>query len=349
MVTVITAARKGVLSPMSADDQPRNLSDETKAVNPDGQVCDLSEDEKLSVDITSLRTVPKPRIWTALVVGMLAIILATIVATFVTLVAVIVDAGRETLAESNLFFAWIQEFSSRPQGLIVLLLPGQVVFLIIALGAAWLSPVSVYERVGFVKGRLPILMWPLIMAGTPFVGWLAHLLLLGLFDHTGEQLEMLDQMVGHQQGGALVLVFFLVAMMPGISEEILFRGYVQRRLLARLPVWAAIGISSSLFATAHMEPLHIIAVFPLGLWLGVVAWRSGSVILVILCHIMNNTLAIVSSQSGVGDVAHDGADPFPLIGLSLSGAFFLVALFCLGWTTRESVLPTSGTNDDRPV
>lgn len=334
---------------MSADDQTRNLSDETQAVNLDGQVCDLSVDEKFSADITLLRTVPKPRIWTALVVGMLAIILATMVATLATLIAVIVDAGQETLTDPNLFIAWIQEFSLRPQGLIALVLPGQVTFLAIALGAAWLSPVSICERVGFVKGRLPLLLWPLVVVGTPFVGWLTHLVLLGLFNHKGQQLEMLDQMLGHQQGGGLVLVFFLVAIMPGISEEMLFRGYVQRRLLARLPVWAAIGISSSLFATAHMEPMHGIAVFPLGCWLGVVAWRSGSIILAILCHIMNNTLAIVSSQSIVGDRAPDDGGPFPLIGLSLSGAAFLAALFCLAWATRESVLPTHGTNDHQPV
>jgi membrane protease YdiL (CAAX protease family) len=86
---------------------------------------------------------------------------------------------------------------------------------------------------------------------------------------------------------AIPFVVF-IAIVPGVVEELLFRGYVQGRLLERWSPWVAITVTSLLFAIVHVQPHHVVAVFPIGLWLGVVAWKSGSVIPSILCHAFIN-------------------------------------------------------------
>jgi membrane protease YdiL (CAAX protease family) len=79
-----------------------------------------------------------------------------------------------------------------------------------------------------------------------------------------------------------------IAIVPGIVEEVFYRGYIQRRLLQRWkPAWA-IGVTAIIFALMHVTPLAIVSLFPLSIWLGVVAWRSNSVYPTMLCHAFIN-------------------------------------------------------------
>ena len=53
------------------------------------------------------------------------------------------------------------------------------------------------------------------------------------------------------------------------------------------PVWA-IAATSFLFAVVHVQPHTVVAAFPLGLWLGFLAWRCDSIGPSILCHAFIN-------------------------------------------------------------
>ena len=74
-------------------------------------------------------------------------------------------------------------------------------------------------------------------------------------------------------------VAFLIAMSvgPGLAEELLYRGYVQTRLLRVWRPSIAIPTASLLFACAHLHPAHVVGVIPISLWLGFVAYRTGSI------------------------------------------------------------------------
>jgi membrane protease YdiL (CAAX protease family) len=88
-------------------------------------------------------------------------------------------------------------------------------------------------------------------------------------------------------GMAVPFVLF-IALVPGIVEELFYRGYIQRRLLQRWkPAWA-IGVTAVIFALMHVTPLAIVSLFPVSVWLGVVAWRSNSIYATMLCHAFIN-------------------------------------------------------------
>jgi membrane protease YdiL (CAAX protease family) len=89
----------------------------------------------------------------------------------------------------------------------------------------------------------------------------------------------------------LLLILFIVAV-PAVTEEIAFRGYIQRRLLKCWPPWAAILLSSALFGILHMTPYAAVNAFAIGLWLGIVAWRTNSVWPGVLCHALVNAWGI---------------------------------------------------------
>lgn len=89
--------------------------------------------------------------------------------------------------------------------------------------------------------------------------------------------------------GATAISFVLfIAFVPGFGEEILFRGFLQKALQARLRPAAAIAISSLIFALAHGAMPRILLALPFGIWLGIVFWRTGSIWPGIVCHALIN-------------------------------------------------------------
>ena len=92
----------------------------------------------------------------------------------------------------------------------------------------------------------------------------------------------------------LLLAALLIA--APLGEEVLMRGFLYRGIAdSRWGVSAAIVISSALWAVIHVQygPYDIGSIFLMGIYLGVVRWRTGSVLLTILLHTIANTLATV--------------------------------------------------------
>ena len=238
----------------------------------------------------------RSRIWPTVTVPILAIIFSAILSTAAIVIAALVDAGPTTMSDSFLFLMWLEDFYTRPEGLVVISVPSQSVLLCAALGAALLSPIPWQRRLGLARGVLPVWNWFAFAIATPMVGLATWFVASHFLTDMGESLEILNRIMSSFGGARLPLVFLLIALIPGVVEELLFRGYVQTRLLARLPAAAAILISSVLFAIAHMDPIHSLLVLPLGIWMGVVAWQAKSILPAMLCHIVNNFVSILGTQ-----------------------------------------------------
>lgn len=87
-------------------------------------------------------------------------------------------------------------------------------------------------------------------------------------------------------------VFLAIALLPGICEELLFRGFLIRFFEKYGRMWSIV-ISSILFAAFHLDPFRFLPVLLLGFLLGYLAVRSGSVYASMFSHIVNNGLAFV--------------------------------------------------------
>jgi membrane protease YdiL (CAAX protease family) len=113
-----------------------------------------------------------------------------------------------------------------------------------------------------------------------------------------------------------------LALLPGISEELMFRGLLQRAAGTGL---RAIALSAGAFALFHIDPHHVVGVLPLGLFLAWVGARCGTWV-TIFAHVTNNTLAILAAQSDALDVGYGSDEPMPLLWMPPSLA--LVAFAC---------------------
>lgn len=81
------------------------------------------------------------------------------------------------------------------------------------------------------------------------------------------------------------------------SEELLFRGAILRFLLqwSKRP-WVAILVSSIMFGAMHGNWEQGIAGFIIGVLLGWLAYRTGSIIPGIILHILNNGMAFIEDH-----------------------------------------------------
>lgn len=276
-----------------------------------------------------------PRVWSALVGGVVAIILA-FAAAIAALIPSLLTSGVNAQDETALL-EWVAVYAATTYvGLLVVLLPGQVAFGGSALAGAWLSPEPGAQRLGLHRLGLPLWTVPVLMLGTPFIGWCVQFVLSGAAkDGPSPHLKMLERIIMSPTGGRAALLFFLVAVMPGVCEELLFRGYVQRRLLRRWHVLPAILLTSVMFAVAHFDPMHMMGVFPIGIWFGIVAWRTDSTWPAVACHFANNGAAILMGWTFGSDFAVPKTPVQAIVVLAMAVAFLasILILFTMARPT----------------
>ena len=95
--------------------------------------------------------------------------------------------------------------------------------------------------------------------------------------------------------------YFVVCMLAPLMEEILFRGamipalltWAEKKTSPMKARWAAIGVSALLFAVAHMNPAQIPHAVLIGILLGWLFVKTGSIVPGLLVHWINNSTAYV--------------------------------------------------------
>lgn len=99
--------------------------------------------------------------------------------------------------------------------------------------------------------------------------------------------------------------FFLMismAVLPAIFEEIVFRGFLIHKMIASgLSENGAIIMSAAIFAIIHFQPMKFLAMFVLGLSLGVIYRKFGNIKYSMLFHFLIN-----GSQITVGYLMASG-------------------------------------------
>lgn len=92
----------------------------------------------------------------------------------------------------------------------------------------------------------------------------------------------------------LFLNLIIIALLPAIGEEFLFRGVIQRLFKEMgTSIHASIILTAILFSALHMQFFGFFPRFALGVLLGYLMYWSGSIRLPIAAHFTNNALAVI--------------------------------------------------------
>ncbi len=94
-------------------------------------------------------------------------------------------------------------------------------------------------------------------------------------------------------GWWLVLSIFLLALLPAITEELIFRGIVLQGLRKNYSDIVAICVSALFFALMHASLQQLIYPLLIGLVFGWLAIRTGSIITTMIAHFLNNLIVVV--------------------------------------------------------
>jgi len=108
--------------------------------------------------------------------------------------------------------------------------------------------------------------------------------------------DAIVEALGTMTGGPLWSSFLLTAIFAPVFEEWLCRGMVLRGLLAKMKPGWAIVISALFFAVIHMNPWQALNAFGIGVVMGYVYYKTGSLWLTMLIHFVNNGTAVILAQ-----------------------------------------------------
>lgn len=100
-------------------------------------------------------------------------------------------------------------------------------------------------------------------------------------------------------GAQAVALTLCISLCPGIAEELGFRGFILRCLEKNMSVPTAVVISSLLFGLLHFNVLQGVGATLLGVYLGFVTWRTGSVVPAMVAHAANNFLSSIHALQHV--------------------------------------------------
>lgn len=101
----------------------------------------------------------------------------------------------------------------------------------------------------------------------------------------------------------LIINILIIGIIPGIGEELLFRGIIQKELSTKLGnPHIAIFIAAVLFSALHFQVAGFIPKLMIGLVLGYAYYLSGSLILSMVIHSLNNIFLTTSLYAAGGQL-----------------------------------------------
>lgn len=119
-----------------------------------------------------------------------------------------------------------------------------------------------------------------------------------------------------------------ICLIGPIAEEFCFRRGILGSLLESNK-WRpyALFISAFIFGLVHFNPIQSIGAFILGLFLGWLFMRTHSIVLPVVCHIMNNTMStVIAIIFGYSSKSTDIFSSRPVFYLAITGSVILSAI-----------------------
>lgn len=153
--------------------------------------------------------------------------------------------------------------------------------------------------------------------------WYLNLALVdALIEVEPEDVETLQRAVARPSLGLVVLA---VAIAPAVCEEAIFRGVLLRGLASRIPPVIALSVSAAMFAAYHVRPVQMLPTFTLGLALGLLSLRAGSIWPAVIAHFLNNTMAILVSRQEI-DALSRALDQHRYAALAVFASIFVAGM-----------------------
>ncbi len=185
---------------------------------------------------------------------------------------------------------------------------------------------------------LGLTAWPLVFQ---LVVWLKA---LGWGSFDAETAKRVEELLVAWKSVSPLVVVVAMGIVPGVCEELFFRGFLFAGLRTQLGGWNSVYVSAVAFGLFHVvlaggaAPERFVPSLLMGFLLGWVAWRSGSVLPSILVHVTHNsllvTVATYRDQLAGWGLGGEETESLPPTWLAASVAGLLVGVLLLSLSNR---------------
>jgi len=191
-----------------------------------------------------------------------------------------------------------------------------------------------YPAMGYITTLMDRVDWP---------EW------MGTMDE--ESMASLSQLLKMETVSDLMLNMVIIALLPAIGEELLFRGVLQKEIFLKtnnghLAIWT----TAIIFGIFHFQISGLLPKIMIGALLGYAYWWSQSLILSMILHGINNgvlTIAHFYTQNQVTDDINIENPELPILSVVLSSALFCFIIYEIYRITRPGD-PVSIEHDQNP-
>lgn len=183
-----------------------------------------------------------------------------------------------------------------------------------------------------------IMVFSFMIVNTIFIDWNANLQLPEVFsglERWATELEesmadLTKYLTDFDSTGYFVLCVIIIAVIPGIGEELLFRGFLQnvfRKIFRNDHV--AVWIAAILFSAIHFQFYGFVPRMLLGALFGYLYLWSGNLLIPIIAHFLNNFISLFSLyiyQKGLTEFDVESSEALPTMYILIFSALFVVTL-----------------------
>ncbi len=115
-----------------------------------------------------------------------------------------------------------------------------------------------------------------------------------LFDSLNELVEKtFGNLLAADNIPEMILVVIVIAVVPALCEEVMFRGYIQKSFQYKISPFKAAAVTAIFFGLYHFSPYGVLPLIALGLYFGFAAYLSKSLFIPIILHFLNNFIAVL--------------------------------------------------------
>ena len=184
----------------------------------------------------------------------------------------------------------------------------------------------VFRLLGYFRFKETILPVPrFLTAVTSIIAGISLFYAIDIIQAQFNIPDLLEQDLGRLT--ETVWGFLAICIIGPIAEEVMMRRIILRDLWRKSGrMWVGILLSALIFAVIHINPAQVVFAFPAGIILGWLYCATGTLVVPIIIHILNNTISFISIRTG--GTQPDLNDPKDIVIL----AACLLAGLLLVWT-----------------
>ena len=163
--------------------------------------------------------------------------------------------------------------------------------------------------------------------------------LLKMFEENAKKLT--EQLLQFDNMGQFILALVVIAIIPAIGEELLFRGILQNLLInISRNIHIAIWVSAFLFSAIHLQFFGFIPRMLLGALFGYLYFWSGNLLYPMVAHFINNGFTLLMIYLYRSDVINFDVEQTESISITMVIIFGVITTGLLYYFKKINIIAT---------